>query len=337
MNRKLTQALFSVALILIVSRCSDDSSETIGEDVWKKLVDFPNDSRRSGVTFSIGNKIYIGVGRCDDEYTQTDFWSYDIRQNEWKQIADPNIRSYGSLAFELNGKGYFLPMFETMGTGVKNGVQPVTQFFMYDDVTDSWVEKKMYPGVIAGGSVSFVIDNVAYIFVGQNHSNSREKASLFAYDPVTNDWIEKAELPGGPARSDATAFSLGGKAYIIGGVNYLGKFYTEVWQYDPVENNWVQMNDFPGKARNGFFGFSLGSKGYVGGGSNFYIPDGDYSSHEFWRYDSFVDEWQQMDDYPGSGCWRPYATTSGDYAYIMGGLTDKVCFNDFWRFNPEVR
>lgn len=320
----------------LFNSCSEDSSGVIvEEDPWKQLADFPEASRRSGIAFSIENKLYIGVGRCDDDYVYKDFWSYDPLQNKWEQIADPDVRSYGSLAFTLNGKGYFLPMFNTLGDGVSNGLQASPQFFEYDNLADKWTEKKPYPGVHGGGAVSFVIDNIGYIFLGYNFSyTTTEKATLFAYNPIADEWTEKAELPGGPARSDAAGFSIGGKAYIIGGVSYLGSFFNEVWEYDPAKNTWEQKNDFPGKGRNGFFGFSIGDKGYVGGGSSNYAPNGDYATHEFWQYDPSIDEWQQLDNHPGLGCWKPYSATVGEFAYVLGGLTDKACFNDFWRFHP---
>src|ERR1700741_4116936 len=61
--------------------------EAISQGVWTQKADFGGTARTGAVSFSIGNKGYVGTGG-HDAISYKDFWEYNPLLNSWTQKAD---------------------------------------------------------------------------------------------------------------------------------------------------------------------------------------------------------------------------------------------------------
>ena len=88
-----------------------------------------------------------------------DFYEYNPATTTWAQkanfpgTADSSARC-GAFAFVINGKGY-------VGGGITNAGY-TNSFFEYDPATDSWTQKKQFPGTARSGASAFAIDSLGY-------------------------------------------------------------------------------------------------------------------------------------------------------------------------------
>jgi N-acetylneuraminic acid mutarotase len=77
-------------------------------DNWNRVADFGGEGRRSAVSFSIGNKGYMGTGYSPATSSyKDDFWEYDPATNAWTQKANLGGRPRnGAVGFAIGNKGY---------------------------------------------------------------------------------------------------------------------------------------------------------------------------------------------------------------------------------------
>jgi len=63
-------------------------------DMWTEVPNFPSSKRHHPFFFGIGPTSYVGLGHSDgrEPYIERDFFSYDTKNNEWRQ--EPDFASY---------------------------------------------------------------------------------------------------------------------------------------------------------------------------------------------------------------------------------------------------
>src|SRR5882762_9853129 len=122
-----------LSLGAVISSCSKDSStssDLVGD--WKRSSEFEGVGRTEAVTFTIGDKVYVGSG-YDGTNRLKDFWQYDQSTETWLRKADfPGIERNSAVAFVVNGKGY-------VGTG-SDGINKLKDFWQYDPATNTWTQ-----------------------------------------------------------------------------------------------------------------------------------------------------------------------------------------------------
>lgn len=258
--------------------------------------------RSGAVTFTIGNKAYVGTGIANGVYLK-DLWEYDAVSDIWSQKADfGGIARASAVGFSIGNKGYLGTGFNQAGAYVGEG-----DFWQYDPSLNVWTQKA---GVsFRSDAVGFSINGKGYIATG--YDNPFIRADCSEYDPVTNKWSGKAPSP--VPRLAGTCFTIGNKAYIGGGYKILFGSVTEpikdFWEFDPANNTWTQVADFGGSAviRNWNPSFSLNGKGYISVSGS--------SSKETWQYDPATNTWNKKAPFPGNLS-SIFAFTMGDKAYV---------------------
>ena len=117
--------------------------------------DFPGGARYDATSFSIGIKVYLGLGTTDGDNILKDFWEWDQASNVWTRKADyPGNEVFGAVGFSIGTKGY-------IGTGGTN------EFWEYDPATNSWTQKSSLPGTGKRSyAVGFSIGTKGYIGTG---------------------------------------------------------------------------------------------------------------------------------------------------------------------------
>lgn len=202
-----------------------------------------------------------------------------------------------------------------------------------DSKNGNWINRSAFDGPARSSTVSFVIDNLAYVTTGYTGEEDGYLKDLWVYNPNGDFWEQKQDFMG-IGRSSASGFELNGKGYVglgYDGTNRLKDFY----QYDPLTDTWSQKEDFGGTARYGAIGFQVGGKAYMGTGY-----DGNYLK-DIYQYipgstDADPGTWVTNTGYGGNK--RRYATVFiiDDKAYLGTGINNNVYELDFWEFNPTT-
>jgi N-acetylneuraminic acid mutarotase len=303
-----------------ISVCSDkilfNGIMTVGcTDAWTQKRYFGGNEREHAVSFSIGNKGYLGTG-YDGTNQKKDFWEYDPVINAWTQKADfgGTARS-AAVGFSIGNKGY-------IGTGGDGGLR--NDFWEYDPDFNEWTQKADFGGTARGGAVGFSIGPRGYIGTGSGSSNILRK-DFWEYSPGSDQWTQKTDF-GGTARSGAVGFSINAKGYIGTGVDAAsGK--KDFWEYNPVVNEWIQKSDFGGTARSLAAGLSIAGKGYIGTGA-----DGGLFKNDFWEYDPASNAWMQKSDFVGTGRRSATGFSIGTKGFLGTGIIPGSRINDFWEY-----
>lgn len=282
---------YFIALSLIVfSFCSFGQTENF----WTKKNDFSGFKRERAVSFTINDFGYLGTGIDTAENVLTDFWKYDATTDSWTQVADvPGDPRRNAIAFAIGAFGY-------VGTGINAAeaseptAQPLSDFWQYNPVTNSWVQKASYPGNFGQGvyfSTGFAIDSKGYLCGGKMGPNNYSN-QLWEYKPSTDEWTQLPNFPGG-LRYQLSSFTIGYKAYVGFGTDQ-DLYRKDIWQFDATTNQWTAKADFPASERASATTFSIGQRGFVCVGANGGLLD------DLWEYNPFTDSWSNKASYGGS-------------------------------------
>ena len=104
-------------------------------NTWTQRASFPGSPRVGAVSFTIGEKAYVGTGQDSSNNLLTDFWEYDPATNVWTQLQDFAGSARRSAAgFAIGTKGY-------LGTGF-DGASNLLDFWEYDPSLNAWNQKK---------------------------------------------------------------------------------------------------------------------------------------------------------------------------------------------------
>lgn len=334
MNQYLKNTLSGLLIFLfaVISRVSYAQTP----DTWMRKHDFGDTisnngnvgvERNGAVSFSIGNKGYIGTGLKGTNTRLNDFWEYDPETDAWTQKAN-----FGGLArafasgFSIGDKGY-------VGCGDANSsAHTSADFWEYDAASNVWTRKADFGGVPRRGAVGFAIASKGYMGTGRYQGPDHYK-DIWEYDPATDVWTRKADLTGN-SRAFAAVFSIGNKGYLGTGRDDNG-FVKDFWEFDPEVNIWTQKTDFVGDKRYGAIGISIGAYGYIGTGAT--ASSG--LSNDFWEYNPYSDSWIRKADFGGAPRFLTSGFSIGNKAYIgTGQINTDTYVNsyDFWEFTPAA-
>jgi len=323
-------AIVLTMMVISLGSCTKSSvtdTDLVGN--WKRGSEFDGVGRTEAVSFTIGDKVYLGGG-YDGTTRRSDFWEFNQSTNTWITKADfPGTARNSAVAFSVNGKGY-------VGTGF-DGTNKLKDFWEYDPATDTWTQKTDFGGTARYGAVAFAIGNKGYITTGYDGNYMKD---LWEYDPIGNAWTQKASL-GGSKRSDAAAFVYGNKAYVLTGANN-GSYLNDFWAYDPSTDSWTEkrkitsVNDDESYdddygtdiTRSNASIFIMGAKAYLAMGNR----NGIVST--CWEYDIANDTWIQKTSFEGTAREGAISFTINDRGYTTTGNTSSSRFDDLWEFFP---
>jgi len=291
-------------------------------NIWTPKANFAS-ARQSAVSFSIGNKGYLGTGFDANlgELT-TDFWEYDPSSDAWTQKA--NFGGLGrnhAIGFNIGNKGY-------IGTGSDLNVVAKNDFWEYDPSSNTWTQKANVGGTERYTAIGFSIGDKGYVGTGLNPP-AEYKNDFWEYNPSSDTWTQKANFGGG-IRNQAKGFSIGNKGYAGIGMNTEGEI-NDFWEYDPSSDTWSKKANFGGPIRELSFAISIGNKGYIGAGID---PNTRIFKNDFWEYDPSSDTWKQKTDFGGSPRVNATGFSINNKGYVGTGRDPSAATNDFWEYDP---
>ena len=320
------------AFIFLVGACND--SETTDDIVgdWVKRSDFEGVGRSGAVSFTIGERVFIGTG-FDGTNRLTDFWEYDAVKNTWyKRAVFPGAARNSAVAFSANGKGY-------VGTGY-DGTNRLKDFYEYDPTTDSWRRVADFAGSARYGAVAASVKNKGFIGSGYDGNDLKD---WWEFDPTNGaqgTWTQKVSI-GGSKRSNAFTFVINGTVYLGGGTNN-GLYPSDFWAYNPEEDIWKEkyalqdVNTNDDNSYDYILQRSYASTFVINGYG--YLATGTYSSalSNVWQYNTTEDVWVQMTSFEGSAREAAIGFSVGNIGYITTGRSSASRFDDIWAFDPTL-
>lgn len=259
-----------IVLLLLLSSCEyckrdlpelPSQSESFPPLQWTNdfTIGYPFGSLIQGVSFVLGNKVFVGAGRWHDGF----FSSVDEGLT-WQ--AEPEMPAgykerYEAVAFVLNGRAY-----------VATGGRYNPPFENYKDVWSTadgktWVREPDLPPAFEArsGAVSFVFNGRAYIAGGGTGTNVLKDVWSTA-DGKT--WAQEPDMPG--ALASAVSFVLQGKAFVATGGDGVTPGGATRTVYSTVDGKiWVKEPDDPNlPAFNDAVSYVLGNKAFIATGLN---------------------------------------------------------------------
>ncbi|MEO6979516.1 MAG: hypothetical protein ABI113_14095, partial [Mucilaginibacter sp.] len=196
-------------------------------NTWTAKADYPAAVRAYATMFSIGDKVYYGLGSSSTTFgnpdTDDSFYEYNTATDSWRRVADyPDPPSYGlrnlASAFVINNVAY-------VGCGATNS--GMTKFFAYSQATNSWAAVSDFPEV-RSYTTSFAFGNNGYIATGESFAGTPAHDN-FRYSPASNTWTHLADYVGCNVCSWGTergfTFINNGNVYLGGGNSSSSAFY----------------------------------------------------------------------------------------------------------------
>lgn len=275
----------------------------MNSNYWTQLSSLPDiidgtaGGRYGGVGFAINGKGYITTGCTKDGSDHTfraDTWEYDPDTDTWTRMDDfPGVARVGAVAFTLGSYGY-------VGTGYNddsdNDNTYRKDFYRFNPNAASgsqWTTLDGFPGKKRRYATAFVIDDEAYLCLGQ--SNNELCTDFYKFDGT--DWTRLRDIADtnddedydddyAISRYGAVSFVIDGNGYIATG--YRSGVSNDYWKYVPEKDLWYGDSDDDytdlsdvydagsgGSSRVYAVSFSTGSRGFIltGESGDTYLDD----------------------------------------------------------------
>jgi N-acetylneuraminic acid mutarotase len=320
-----------LAAVLLLSSCeksSVSSDELVGN--WKRRAEFDGNGRTEAVTFTIGDKVYVGGGYNGTTRLQ-DFWVFNQTTNTWVRIADfPGTPRNAAVAFAANGKGY-------VGTGNDEYDNKLKDFWQYDPAADTWTQVADFEGTARYSAVAFSLNDKGYVATGYDGNYLKD---VWEYDPISNDWTQKAS-PSGSKRMNAAVFVYNNEAYLVSGINN-GTYVNDFWVYNATDNEWTEKRKISSSNDDDSFDDDYGDyirrskAAVIVMNDKAYLTCGNRSGilSTTWEYDIATDLWKEKTGFEGSSRETAIAYTIGNRGYLMLGGNSSYIYDDNWEFVP---
>ncbi len=276
------------------------------KNIWEQRAEFPNVTFKNAVSFVYNDEIYVTLGN-DESGPDRSIYKYSQTSNQWTTLSTTYLGSEisGATAFVIKnvrtGFGTYHD-YVYIGTGYTvDGVDTtcVTEMYRWN-FEDEWVRLQTgseFIGLGTRDAVGFSLNGIGYI-LGGKAGNGGPLADMYRFDPELTDeghaqgtWTKITNVfPGGP-RYGASCFVIENNAYVIGGRNEAGDYRKDLYMYKQTfdgNGSWARKQDFPGTGRSEGVGFAIENLGYFGTG-----VDGDSLRSDFWRYNPYINSWDQ--------------------------------------------
>jgi N-acetylneuraminic acid mutarotase len=329
-------ALLIVALVFSGFSCSEDEEEdAIGN--WTKTTPFFGNPRSGAITFTIGNKAFVGLGYDGDDYL-SDFYVFDITEGFWDERAPfPGTLRERAVAFSVNGKGYV-----GLGRNVDlDDDEELRDFWEYDPDADTWTPIGEFEGTARFDAISFTLGSKAY--VGTGYDGDKYNSDFWEFNPTPaseeDRWIEVKSYPGEKIRG-GLAFVVNDKAYICGGLNN-GLYNNDFWEFSVgSEVTWTRRTPSDEEAyyddfttavrRHDAMAVTIGDRAFIIGGM---VSSSTVKS--VYEFNATTFEWQDKTEFEGSARSLAVAYTLNGRAFVGTGQNGSSRYDDVWEFKPD--
>lgn len=206
-------------------------------------------------------------------------------------------------------------------------------FWEYNAINDSWIQKKSYPGIKRGGASHFSINGEVYLGMGsfQKQYTTTNLRDFYKYNSTTDTWVKISDF-----HSNGNHRRYGSATFVINDIAYLGNGATDTgmndfWSYNSKTDSWIRIADFV-DARHSTAAFSLNNYGYVTGGSSVAGSNVNYC----WKYDPKLNTWEKIENVGTVKRELHFSFILDGKAYVGGGGTSGGSNGyDMYQFLPN--
>ena len=341
----------------------------VGGTMQNAPSDFPDLEYRGATSFTYDGCLFVAQGHDEGALgTTIEIYRYDPVANVW----DNPYQSYPLPSDEnfTNAVSFVIKQVETnpgiphdcvyIGLGItnnsgvankeffrldleKNTNDPIGQWGEWLNITSS-SDAEIFPGLGAEDGIAFSINGIGYVGLG-TLSNGSVTPWIFKFDPSDRGpghgygkWKQLADFPGGP-RAKAVFFKIGENVYVSCGEDDEGNYKNDLWmcrQTTGDKLSWTQRTPFPGTPRVDAVAMTIGENGYIGTGL-----DADSARSDFWRYNPFINQWDQRAYFGGEARYEAIGAgikiNDNDYRGYIGtgwGGNSTLYYSDFWHYRP---
>ena len=202
-------------------------------DVWHQKAVFKGEARMRTISFSIDNKGYLGLGSTIEgsesgaERYLSDFWRYDLENDNWTRITDfkggSRIEAY---SYVNNHKAY-------IGLGSRGGTF-FTDTWEYDPILESWTKKSDFPATGRNDAVTLTGNGKGFIGLGRIYETDMA-GDFWEYDPQTDSWARKATYPD-ENNSGGVGLTLGDQGYV-----FTNTYRISSYTYNFEKDSWKEI------------------------------------------------------------------------------------------------
>ena len=209
---------------------------------WVNITNVTEHTPRHENSFvQAGDKFYLFGGRENAKKVEI----YDYNTNTWSQAASTapfEFNHFQAVAYE--GLIWVIGSFKD--NGYPNEA-PADHIYMYNPVSDTWIQGPAIPNSRKRGSAGLVMyNNKFYVIAGNTIGHNGGYIPWFdEFDPATGKWTVLGDVP--RARDHFHATVVGNKLYVVGGRLTGGDGGTfapvipEVDVYDFVSKTWITL------------------------------------------------------------------------------------------------
>ena len=294
-------------------------SGSIFSQNWQQIANFSGNERDDGTSFTIGNKVYCGLGMNAWFGVNADFQVFDLNTETWSQgvsLPAGEERQYAN-GFSHNGMGYVF--------GGTNGSEFLNDLWQFDPSSGTWQALPPMPSSGKAGALSFVIADTVYIAGGKS-TGVMASDELWAFDLISQQWSQKNDLPfDGMWRGVNFVWN---EEAIIG----LGKMNDSTlnenfYQYFPVSDSWQLIPGLsPEPATHTAFA-QIGKVAFLYGGV---IEDESYSN-SLVRIDLETFDNTNLTAFPAEARRGGMAFTNTTDFFVTTGVSASGRLNETWK------
>ncbi len=193
---------------------------------WQGDTNYPEGRLKNAMCFAINGKFYVGGGFKDGSNKQPNnaLWELDPQSMLWTQKRDVPVVSANQVNFTTDTRGYYIVDHH---------------MYVYDPVSDIWVEGPAFPGTANFRMVATGKGNKGYVGMGSEElSTNIEKAvwEMYEYNETTEEWAYLSKA--GTYFFDGSAVWLNNKLYLISKTCSPDKIFV----YNFTSNKWTYLD-----------------------------------------------------------------------------------------------
>jgi len=306
---------------------------------WKKYNDGPFVKRFDHSIVSVGSTIYLFGGMSEGWKWVNDFWSFDVKKNEWLELKTEGgpvpVKDHSFAIDEEEKKMYIFG-------GKTEGKRSLNHLWIFEFDTKKWttVEGDDNGPCKRYGGTTVVREKKLYLFGGKRHTKDPQGLDdLWEFDTDTHKWslidAKSKEKPDGLIYHTAVIY----KNEMIVTAGYKEKKpTTEQWSLNLDSLEWKKLEDAPFAPRSGHCAALKGEKLLVFGGEGA-NDEGITCENDLWEFDIVSQKWKEIKALNGPDKRLGVkGTFIGDQFFIVGGIkvskewNPEAWFNDVWAF-----
>lgn len=235
-------------------------NNTLAQQNWISLEDFPGIARDDASHFVIDNKAYVGLGfNANFQYCK-DFYSFSNNEG-WKRIIDfPAEERQYSASFTYNGNGYVFG-----GIGFSGAMNDL---WVYSPSTDNWnlIGHSPFGSLF---STAAIVENHKVFFIGGLVSENTFSDRIIEFDLINHSW---KSYPSAVKLRYHQSFRFNNQNFIAGGLNNANEKQNTIYLFDFFQKSLLPFSELP---------FGLSQFGAVIKNNNLIICSGEKDDNTF--------------------------------------------------------